>query len=174
MMVLSDFNPRPPRGGRPATAYHGYYKWLISIHVLREEDDCSPPPHLPQKHNFNPRPPRGGRRQNAQRQNAQRQFQSTSSARRTTKENGGAVSTNEFQSTSSARRTTYLRVQRRAFFRISIHVLREEDDICRWIIPICPLLFQSTSSARRTTARAIKRVLGATISIHVLREEDDR
>ena len=57
---------------------------------------------------------------------------------------------------------------------ISIHVLREEDDVLRR--RMCPEAdrFLSTSSARRTTkdgADGYAGILG--ISIHVLREEDD-
>ena len=37
--VLYNFNPRPPRGGRPNHQSFGAYILLISIHVLREEDD---------------------------------------------------------------------------------------------------------------------------------------
>ena len=33
------FNPRPPCGGRPATETNAYKLVLISIHVLRVEDD---------------------------------------------------------------------------------------------------------------------------------------
>ena len=124
-----------------------------------------------------------------------------------------------FQSTSSARRTTrrdYLLRRQPPYFNprpprggrlrfcqgllrtsaISIHVLREEDDPAPLLLWTCPPLFQSTSSARRTTAH--RRHLHPAgldfnprpprggrpdlddvgvphifISIHVLREEDD-
>ena len=83
---------------------------VISIHVLREEDDrcdwwlCS----------------------------AYAGFQSTSSARRTTKEECGYTPS----------------------YVISIHVLREEDDLLRLLPSLLTLQFQSTSSARRTTQSA--------------------
>ena len=58
--------------------------------------------------------------------------------------------------------------------QISIHVLREEDDLLppnrEFQIP----LFQSTSSARRTTQLFPVQAKALPISIHVLREEDDR
>ena len=56
------FNPRPPRGGRPA--------WPLSA-----------PGRL---HYFNPRPPRGGRPAGAMQMTAVNEFQSTPSARRAT------------------------------------------------------------------------------------------
>ena len=127
--LLTDFNPRPPRGGRPALRRRSRY--LNSY--------------------FNPRPPRGGRHFAL---------------------NVGKI-TGEFQSTSSARRTTVALQRYLHNTNISIHVLREEDDI----LP-CPLWqascrFQSTSSARRTTLFRGWQYIWRSISIHVLREEDD-
>ena len=101
-----------------------------------------------------------------------------------------------FQSTSSARRTTYEKNEKETQRDISIHVLREEDDVfVRGIVPYYhkfqstssarrttiagatgqdkAALFQSTSSARRTTPFVKKLLDGEHISIHVLREEDD-
>ena len=37
-----NFYPRPPRGGRPYKFADFYNKGIISIHVLREEDDLLP------------------------------------------------------------------------------------------------------------------------------------
>ena len=37
--IETNFNPRPPRGGRPAKASEAYKPIIISIHVLREEED---------------------------------------------------------------------------------------------------------------------------------------
>ena len=101
-----------------------------------------------------------------------------------------------FQSTSSARRTTNTpftlfsvlfhfnprppRGGRQSdwyvvpgYVSISIHVLREEDDVSQNIRLQLNDLFQSTSSARRTTRNANNRHNSGNISIHVLREEDD-
>ena len=80
----TNFNPRPPRGGRPPKRDVEHGKHHISIHALREEGDlflfCPGTPALISIHalreegdsykcryrrcflNFNPRPPRGGRR----------------------------------------------------------------------------------------------------------------
>ena len=56
---------------------------------------------------------------------------------------------------------------------ISIHVLREEDDIGNPAKTDTSMLFQSTSSVRRTTTENRIKVVIGIISIHVLREEDD-
>ena len=146
-----NFNPRPPRGGRQLrTHYPGN---LI---------------------NFNPRPPRGGRL-------VPRGLVGRYPA--------------EFQSTSSARRTTKYDISVANAINISIHVLREEDDLrstpaFNWrflfqstssarrttdalLSSHLNLEFQSTSSARRTTQKHTGVQLEVFISIHVLREEDD-
>ena len=103
--------------------------WTISIHVLREEDD----------------------KDHKVVEVGKRRFLSTSSARRTTR---------------AARRTTKSKI-------ISIHVLREEDDACSQLPVKTPCTFLSTSSARRTTDRVPCVLDIFHISIHVLREEDD-
>ena len=100
----------------------------ISIHVLREEDDIVNGVVYRCLNNFYPRPPRGGRR--ACRRKSARHW--------------------TFLSTSSARRTTTTDPDCTPRRRISIHVLREEDD------PEFAILQQID-----------------VISIHVLREEDD-
>ena len=80
----TNFNPRPPRGGRPCgrpwqsstTTFQSTPSArratdanknlqsanLISIHALREEGDRHEPANINGTANFNPRPPRGGRR----------------------------------------------------------------------------------------------------------------
>ena len=57
--------------------------------------------------------------------------------------------------------------------RISIHVLRVEDDSAGRQIAVQLLAFQSTSSVWRTTLLYIVNIQIAQISIHVLRVEDD-
>ena len=79
----------------------------------------------------------------------------------------------QFQSTFSARRTTRQRADRRRKSYISIHVLREEDDLSSGASISSHSLFQSTSSARRTTQLMPRQLQRERISIHVLREEDD-
>ena len=123
------FNPRPPRGGRPHNVAQGIPVVVISIHVLREEDDHTYNVHKICLVHFNPRPPRGGRRKAAHRLWRLTQFQSTSSARRTTR-----------KAPTTKGKTS-----------ISIHVLREEDDAVQQLNRRAADIFQSTSSARRTT-----------------------
>ena len=59
---MSDFYPRPPRGGRPASTRRTLRPLRISIHALREEGDPFRRPRGSRARNFYPRPPRGGRR----------------------------------------------------------------------------------------------------------------
>ena len=103
------FNPRPPRGERPARREPLKGAANISIHALREESDpkrgcCSGRPH-----DFNPRPPRGERP--TVKKLKYRDF--------------------TFQSTPSARRATYTGVVKKYSMWISIHALREESDLHR-------------------------------------------
>ena len=124
-----DFNPRPPRGGRPEKSGNVVRQVSIAIHVLREEDDVYDKGRYDAQGDFNPRPPRGGRLL-AHRHRAQEiQFQSTSSARRTTQSAGAETKPNyisihvlreEDDGASTAEESTAV--------SISIHVLREEDD----------------------------------------------
>ena len=87
----TNFNPRPPRGGRLQFYNFTAALYDISIHVLREEDD----------------------QQDMVQGSHLLEFQSTSSARRTTARRGGALCLGA---------------------AISIHVLREEDDHKPWLI----------------------------------------
>ena len=110
---------RPAVRGRP-----------ISIHVLREEDDCD-------RGEVEP----GGA------------YISIHVLREEDDQAGGdvVVPVGQFLSTSSARRTTPGRNGCRVYVYISIHVLREEDDRTSRKSSPELLLFLSTSSARRTT-----------------------
>ena len=58
---LSDFYPRPPRGGRPVAGLSDRSSQNISIHALREEGDMPHPVPAVPLTDFYPRPPRGGR-----------------------------------------------------------------------------------------------------------------
>ena len=40
-IILWNFYPRPPRGGRPILANQNHIPYEISIHALREEGDIS-------------------------------------------------------------------------------------------------------------------------------------
>ena len=168
-----NFNPRPPRGGRPdcnvdvvriagfqstpsarrATMFIGNFAVtrFISIHALREEGDFTAHKSKTAMVYFNPRPPRGGRPLPPDQDRSDSRFQSTPSARRATKISH-TISISLF---------------------ISIHALREEGDSNHIIIgrkgldfnprpprggrqrpdfPTPPgFRFQSTPSARRAT-----------------------
>ena len=191
-----NFNPRPPCGGRRHTAYNAQCRsqfqstssvwrttvdraalcercifqstssvWrtttqtrpctarrTISIHVLRVEDDNIFALYGIFSVNFNPRPPCGGRHD----------------------EKDFDADYYQFQSTSSVWRTTILSILFNAdVYKISIHVLRVEDDDSMPYSDQEAFLFQSTSSVWRTTATVETRQMLKEISIHVLRVEDD-
>ena len=59
------FNPRPPCGGRHLKHYTAQLRRIISIHVLRVEDDSPSKRRVCTVPYFNPRPPCGGRPANA-------------------------------------------------------------------------------------------------------------
>ena len=61
IQIKWDFNPRPPRGGRPVEEVCGWFGCDISIHAPREGGDLMPSIDVVLKCDFNPRPPRGGR-----------------------------------------------------------------------------------------------------------------
>ena len=81
---MTDFYPRPPRGGRRASSTSGPKTKTISIHALREEGDNHPAIIFSFFHNFYPRPPRGGRHIAICHYKSPFQFLSTPSARRAT------------------------------------------------------------------------------------------
>ncbi len=126
---------------------------IISIHVLREEDDDNPKGTYIIGTDFNPRPPRGGRQNQIVVPMSEQEFQSTSSARRTTRllpqvHDRAAYFNPRPPRGGRLTPTTTLQTG----ITISIHVLREEDDLSFARLRIVALVFQSTSSARRTTA----------------------
>ena len=173
----SDFNPRPPCGGRQKNCTIPSWLNFISIHVPRVEDDFAPmktcftsalfqstspvwrttsrPRAAGRKHrNFNPRPPCGGR---PCRGSADRQRGSISihvpRVEDDSKTIGFPPRASSFQSTSPVWRTTadFPAVVKLQPVRISIHVPRVEDD----------------------PAEAIRTFPFRCISIHVPRVEDD-
>ena len=84
--MLSNFYPRPPRGGRPDSSQSALIKPIISIHALREEGDVALDHALA----------------------GAIQFLSTPSARRATSPWRGTFTPAGFLSTPSARRATRL------------------------------------------------------------------
>ena len=135
-----------PRSGLPPDRQR-----RISIHVLREEDDVPAGTLVTVRYNFYPRPPRGGRPDRL----------------------AGLDRECKFLSTSSARRTTGCSARTPPFCRISIHVLREEDD--RHLRSACArsgdFYPRPPRGGRRDDVGLL--VERERISIHVLREEDD-
>ena len=127
-LLLDNFNPRPPRGGRPRLSLltvtgQGFQSTPsarratgridaqasdieISIHALREESDRSSRRAGVGHRNFNPRPPRGERRVLPLL----------------------CMLHKIFQSTPSARRATIRHEDAKEVGKISIHALREEGD----------------------------------------------
>ena len=125
---------------------------LISIHVLRMEDDscCFSLPFVYRY--FNPRPPHGGRRTEAWEENTalvisihvlRMEDDNRRDYERWREE--------QFQSTPSAWRTTNMNRHYARWSKISIHALRMEDDPLLLPRLFYTCLFQSTSSAWRTT-----------------------
>ena len=106
LKLLSNFYPRPPRGGRQFDDELEARLVKISIHALREEGDCC-----------------------AQSvRTSATIFLSTPSARRATCGSFGTKVLSGFLSTPSARRATGQHRRRTAPKPISIHALREEGD----------------------------------------------
>ncbi len=170
----ADFYPRPPRGGRPSPIRSRRLSFMISIHVLREEDDISYVRYEsgerisihvlredddPAQAQFRPSPIAISihvlREEDDPNRHSVRSGWPDFYPR---PPRGGRrihsrqkVPGFKFLSTSSARRTTVSIRNRYNARIISIHVLREEDD---------PVPHSG-------------QVVFLGISIHVLREEDD-
>ena len=105
--ALTDFYPRPPRGGRRRVYITTLGMSRISIHVLREEDDPQMQRSVRCLRNFYPRPPRGGRPREQMplwmpARISIHVLREEDDCYAITDERGGLV----FLSTSSARRTT--------------------------------------------------------------------
>ena len=171
---LSNFNPRPPRGGR-------HRKWHCQCMAMQFQSTPSARRATPQRIRvprttsyFNPRPPRGGRLDiflvvglaevisiHALREEGDRRGC------------GGLPLLCIFQSTPSARRATQAIMQGVYNHIISIHALREEGDASITAATVASWEFQSTPSARRATPEVALPMYGNAISIHALREEGD-
>ena len=175
MGAMSDFYPRPPRGGRPASAAATVASLeFLSTPSARRATTFHLFITLVTSY-FYPRPPRGGRRWQRPRSTLTLKFLSTPSARRATKPQrrqawrlvyfyprpprGGRHGYEEqtsydkiFLSTPSARRAT-------ATFAAAVQDLEK---------------FLSTPSARRATCACnVVQIQLDKISIHALREEGD-
>ena len=168
---MSDFYPRPPRGGRP----------------LR------PAPQPAYRSHFYPRPPRGGRQRGGAVLRLGDKFLSTPSARRATADHlmcaaifmdfyprpprGGRryywIKLKDsfiFLSTPSARRATLELKGEGYFVYISIHALREEGDAASRLCGVPAIEFLSTPSARRATAKTETKSLFSNKLYNILHE----
>ena len=128
-----DFNPRPPRGGRPGTVRGRCPEAEISIHALREEGDLPREELLAQLAEISI---------HALREEGDAQTKADRKAQY------------EFQSTPSARRATHFGEDCQDVKRISIHALREEGDTNTGHNCKGRRKFQSTPSARRATDKS--------------------
>ena len=168
------FNPRPPRGGRPDRAASLKLCQDVSIHAPRAEGDASGSWPGGTTRGFNPRPPRGGRRPGR----------------------GDVRGADLFQSTPPARRATPAPFPRSERAPVSIHAPRAEGDTvhrvagqrdqrfqstppARRATAVAPRLppsrlFQSTPPARRATFIGCSAGWTSTVSIHAPRAEGDR
>ena len=177
---------------RPYVAMTGKF---LSTSSARRTTSHTPPGRAGSRY-FYPRPPRGGRLSKDPVFRNAGQFLSTSSARRTTRPFGRLFCCRRNfyprPPRGGRRRVRWRCISILHFYprpprggrptergcysmtvTISIHVLREEDDIKAGSKYSIITIFLSTSSARRTTAAANGSSPRRPISIHVLREEDD-
>ena len=147
----TDFNPRPPRGGRQPLIRLYNPDNKISIHALREESDQRSTGMEPDAEYFNPRPPRGERH--------------STYGQKTKKE--------KFQSTPSARRATYCFFNKFFFKVISIHALREESDFGQTLEGSANIDFNPRPPRGGRRLVGLFPLCRLSISIHALREEGD-
>ena len=143
----SDFNPRPPHGGRRAAAQVDPAAHSISIHAPRMGGDGRDVSGCPVKSNFNPRPPHGGRRLFAAHSPSTSEFQSTPPAWGATPPTVNPSGREVFQSTPPAWGATY--ASRAVLLRpgISIHAPRMGGDCVSPPLGIMITKFQSTPPA---------------------------
>ena len=151
MSALSDFYPRPPRGGRPTT---GLSDWQSST-------------------NFYPRPPRGGRQANSTTKAIAKAFLSTPSARRatyrsTTESGRTPISIHALREEGDRKQQKQRRLK-----SISIHALREEGDRQEKAIASLIENFYPRPPRGGRHAKLAYPFASGHISIHALREEGD-
>ena len=129
-MVLTNFYPRPPRGGRRVfDDIQRSHDLFLSTPSARRATLCRVRHQATPLH-FYPRPPRGGRPCVLTIGAVARPFLSTPSARRATCRSCWRHRTDQrFLSTPSARRATHSARKGKRYRAISIHALREEGDI---------------------------------------------
>ena len=176
-VMVDDFYPHPPRGGRHLAELQNIMMRAISIHALREEGDeahCGSAKLL-QAISIHALREEGDSLV-LRPVSLARVFLSTPSARRATRGSLTAfLSLLIFLSTPSARRATSRNRLLSTDLSISIHALREEGDGRGQVYFVNLFLFLSTPSARRATFELLIVICyNNIISIHALREEGDR
>ena len=152
MRGMCYFNPRPPRGGRPACAALHADAEIISIHALREEGDKFAETRVRvEKISIHALREEGDNRHGSRPRlikiisiHALREEGDRKPGRTT-------LAPSTFQSTPSARRATAPSLFTGDGNNISIHALREEGDVVRDRPMLFCRKFQSTPSARRAT-----------------------
>ena len=150
--IFANFNPRPPRGGRPRWFPPAAPAFPISIHAPREGGRR----HLINFHIaifiFQSTPPARGATSDQNLTSTLAVFQSTPPARGATAGMGGSATTEkEFQSTPPAWGATYTESLRTRYRVISIHAPREGGDVTVVTLWSTVFLFQSTPPARGAT-----------------------
>ena len=191
---MSDFYPRPPRGGRPAASTHhsakpsflstpsarratlldqtGLELGVISIHALREEGDRQAGRLRRGAHDFYPRPPRGGRQWRLSQRRARHDFypRPPRGGRRklaTIVAGDGSISIHALREEGDRRDTT-----QPAARPISIHALREEGDaLCDLTVARAQYFYPRPPRGGRPEQQLV--AVDDVISIHALREEGD-
>ena len=145
------FYPRPPRGGRPASApLRARMPLFLSTPSARRATSpaCT---RAVVYANFYPRPPRGGRHSDPEGQHVHY-----------------AISIHALREEGDR-----CEDRGRAGVHISIHALREEGDGHLYPSATSDAVFLSTPSARRATCELVRGHVLLFISIHALREEGD-
>ena len=196
MQNITNFNPRPPRGGRLPKTYTEYLNLIFQSTPSARRATIALLASLHCSTYFNPRPPRGGRLHTS----FFSHFNKKISIHALREEGDGGHGLNRqgqhnfnprpprggrqcllatlllpalFQSTPSARRATNKIEGVNSTRKISIHALREEGDGLGLRGGNDLWIFQSTPSARRATKGHGRGNRGYGISIHALREEGD-
>ena len=146
------FNPRRPRGRRPADTYTGIDSLSLCFNPRRprgRRPDTAP--RNPNSKGFNPRRPRGRRHPPGEPELVVASFQSTPPARAATTALRSSPSSYLFQSTPPARAATSAPITSFPWPMVSIHAAREGGDGSAPETTARRWTFQSTPPARAAT-----------------------
>ena len=170
---LSDFYPRPPRGGRHGRCVQLLNQRIISIHALREEGDSITSEDLRCIRISIHALREEGDMAVASSSSTSVSFLSTPSARRATRLPPKISVVYAFLSTPSARRATELTSILILFLEISIHALREEGDREEKGPEVMVDDFYPHPPRGGRHLAELQNIMMRAISIHALREEGD-